>query len=408
MMSTRTIATALHGPGLVAALLLALALTLLVPPSPADAARRRTADEAAAESQLLAHHNAARGGAGALQRSSDLDAIARAWADRMAADGTLRHNPNYRSQVKNWSQVAENVAFRRDSSLTPVQLAARIGDAYLASPGHQANILSPTHSQVGIGMSIAADGSLWNAVVFRSPSGSGGGSSGGSSDGASGFGQGPTSTSSAASNTASNTVSSPAPAASSGSSGSGGSSPTEQERTAAQEATAAAEEQRRGEQERERIRGFQQPLADLGWYDGAVDGLLGTGTEGALRAFQAAVGLPVSGAADDATQAALRDDAGLTRQEHEEEQARQQREAAARAAQSAALRAWLEEHTAAELASQQQARQLLLAVAAAGAMPDHLTGPRASSTVLAADTEAAPTGTLIEWLRGPWSDAIGL
>lgn len=401
-MSRPTITTRLQGPGLLAALLLALVLTVVFPPAPADAARGRTADEAAAESQLLSHHNAARGGAGALQRSADLDAIARAWADRMAADGSLRHNPNYRSQVKNWTQVAENVAFRRDSSLTPIQLAARIGDAYLASSGHRANILSAAHSQVGIGMSIAADGSLWNTVVFRAPAGSGGGSSGESSDSASTSASRPAPAS--PSSPASGAVTSSAPTESSGPSGASGPSGP----SSAEQERAAAEEQRRREQERERIRGFQQPLADLGWYDGAVDGLLGPVTTGALREFQEAVGLPVTGAADDATRSALRDEDVPTRQEYEEEQARRQREAAARAAQTAALRAWLEQHTSADLVSQQQARELLLAVVSEGAMPDHLARPRASSQLLATEAEPPATGTLIQWLRSPWTDAIGL
>jgi uncharacterized protein YkwD len=394
-MSIRTTAARLHGPALVAALLLSLVLTLVAPPAPADAARGRTADEAAAEAQLHAHHNAARGGAGSLQRSGDLDAVARAWADRLAADGVLRHNPNYTTQVKNWSKVAENVAFRRDSSLSAVQLASRIGDAYLASSGHRANILSADFTQVGIGMSLAADGGLWNVVVFRSPSGasSSSGSGGGSSDGAGRSSPAPAARSSASSS--GGAVSSAAPASS------GGSSQADQER-------AAAEEQRRREQERERLRGVQELLADLGWYDGTVDGLLGPMTDAALRAFQAAVDLPVSGDADEATQAALGSDDAPTRQEHEEEQARQQREAAVRAAETAALRAWLEEHTAAELASQQQARQLLLAVAAEGALPDHLDRAGSDLAVLAAAAEPPPTGTLIEWLRGPWSDAIGL
>ena len=402
-MSRPTSATRLPVPGFLAVLLLALVLTVLVPPAPADAARGRTGDEAAAESQLLAHHNAARGGAGALQRSGDLDAIARAWADRMATDGVLRHNPSFHTQVSNWSQVAENVAFRRDGSRTPVQLAAQMGDAYLASAGHRANILSPAHTQVGIGMSIAADGSLWSTVVFRAPAGAGGGSGGGSAgggsgDGSAGGGSGdgdsrmaPATNSSSASGVASSS----APAVSSGPS-------------RAQQERAAAEEQQRREQERERLRGFQQPLADLGWYDGPVDGLLGPATDGALRAFQEAMGLPVSGTADAATQTALRDDAAISRVQHEEAQARQEREAAASAAQSAALRAWLEDHTSADLASQHQARDLLLALAADGPLPDHLTTAPASSTVLATDAEAPPTGTLLEWLRSPWSDAIGL
>ena len=119
---------------LAALLVLLLALTLVVtsPPPAAEAARGRTADEAGAESTLFAHHNGVRGGIGALQRSGDLDAVARSWADTMAASGTLRHNPNYSSQVRNWSRVAENVGFSRDSSRTPVQLAGQIAERYIA------------------------------------------------------------------------------------------------------------------------------------------------------------------------------------------------------------------------------------------------------------------------------------
>lgn len=43
------------------------------------------------------------------------------------------------------------------------------------------------------------------------------------------------------------------------------------------------------------VRQLQTMLSDLGYYGGAVDGKLGTGTERALRAWQKAVGYPVTG-----------------------------------------------------------------------------------------------------------------
>jgi uncharacterized protein YkwD len=168
-------------PGGLLALLLALTLVVATPPSAAEAARGRSADEAAAESALHSHHNAVRGGIGGLQRSGDLDAVARSWADTMAARGTLSHNPNYSSQITNWSRVAENVGFVRDPSQTPVQLAGRIAERYMGSSGHRANILTAAFTQVGIGMTVGSDGSLWSVVVFRAPA-SGRRRSGGSSD----------------------------------------------------------------------------------------------------------------------------------------------------------------------------------------------------------------------------------
>jgi peptidoglycan hydrolase-like protein with peptidoglycan-binding domain len=53
--------------------------------------------------------------------------------------------------------------------------------------------------------------------------------------------------------------------------------------------------------------GIQQRLRSLGYYFGAVDGELGGVTAAALRRFQTANGLEVSGEADDATVSALRD-----------------------------------------------------------------------------------------------------
>jgi hypothetical protein len=51
--------------------------------------------------------------------------------------------------------------------------------------------------------------------------------------------------------------------------------------------------------------GLQARLNNLGFYCGAVDGIVGHRTKGALREFQASQNLPVTGAIDDDTRTAL-------------------------------------------------------------------------------------------------------
>lgn len=387
---------------LAALLVVLLALTLVVttPPPAAEAARGRTADEAAAESALFAHHNGVRGGLGALQRSGDLDAVARSWADTMAANGTLSHNPNYSSQVQNWSRVAENVGFWRDSSQTPVQLAGRIAERYMGSPGHRANILTAAFTQVGIGMSVGSDGSLWNVVVFRTPA-SGGAAPASSSDGdtssapAASSGSSPkrsssTSSSSTGTNNPSSSASSPA-----GTTAARAADPEAQAR-AAEAQSRAAEAQAQRDAEQARVRSAQEALVALGWHDGAVDGLLGPATAAALSAFQAAMGLEDDGTLDEATRTALGEDDAITRAAHEEAQALQAREAALRAAESARVRAWLIRHTVADAASQREAQRLALALTLGTIEPDHLAvgaAARASSAPLPQSSSTSGSST---------------
>jgi hypothetical protein len=398
------------------ALLLALSLVVTTPPAPAEAARGRTADEAAAESTLHSHHNGARGGIGGLQRSGDLDAVARSWSDTMAARGTLSHNPNYSSQIKNWSRVAENVGFFRDPSQTPVQLAGRIAERYMGSSGHRANILTAAFTQVGIGMTVGSDGSLWSVVVFRAPA-SGGASGASSDDGGGSSSAATTSRRAPATGTGNGSSPRPGPAVSAAGGAAGGA-------TDAEAQSRAAEAQRRREAEQARVRSAQETLAALGWYDGAVDGALGPVTAAALSAFQAAVGLEDDGTLDEATLVALGEDDAITRAAHEEAQARAARETTARAAESEWVRAWLLAHTAADAASQRQGQRLSLALAlGARELPDHLAARPAAlalgarelpdhlaagpAALVLADAELAPD-RLTRWVRQPWSHVIGL
>jgi len=49
----------------------------------------------------------------------------------------------------------------------------------------------------------------------------------------------------------------------------------------------------------------QQALAELGYYDGPIDGVIGPGTRDAIASFQSDSGLPVSGLIDEELMASL-------------------------------------------------------------------------------------------------------
>ena len=329
------------GVSLLLVLLLALTVTVTVPPQAADAARGRAADESAAESYLFNHHNRVRGSRGALQRSSDLDAVARDWADVMASDGSLRHNPHYTTQVKNWSRVAENVGYAGPGDKGDVDqavaLAEWIADGYMNSKSHYDNIMDTHFTQVGVGVSVAKDGTVWNTVLFRTPSAT-------------------TSPPKAPAPTDPKPAPKPTEPAPTPKPSDPKPAPSETaEQKAARESAEqkarelAAEQQRQRAAEQAQVRSYQQPLADLGWYTGEVDGLAGPATARALRDFQAAVELEVTGEADAATVAALGLKGALTRADHEKAQAELAQERARQAQQLAdreARREQIRENTA--------------------------------------------------------------
>jgi uncharacterized protein YkwD len=109
--------------------------------------------------------NAARAQAGlpALGLTEEANRVATDWAFRMAGEANLKHNPDLSSQLQGWSLVAENVGVGADSD--------QLSGAFLASPGHRANILRPEVSVVGLGAVRSADGRLWVVQVFEAPNG---------------------------------------------------------------------------------------------------------------------------------------------------------------------------------------------------------------------------------------------
>ena len=139
-------------------LLLAVLAGLVVMPAHDATA----AVDAGAERDFICRTNTERGNAGQprLRVASDLTAIARTHAVRMADQKRLHHNPNLAQDVKNWQRVAENVGV--GPSVTAIH------DALMASDGHRQNILNAQVTEIGVGVE-RRDGRLWVTQVFRQP-----------------------------------------------------------------------------------------------------------------------------------------------------------------------------------------------------------------------------------------------
>lgn len=103
-----------------------------------------------------------RAGQPPVQRHGAMDAQAQAWAQAMAANGTLAHQANLalvgtQALGNSWTLLGENVGTAR--TVNDVMAAFR------ASPGHHRNTVGP-FSLVGIGTAFDRNGRLWVAIQF--------------------------------------------------------------------------------------------------------------------------------------------------------------------------------------------------------------------------------------------------
>ena len=125
---------------------------------PPELAPAPVADRVAAvEDQVVALANQARADAGltALVRHPDLDAVALAWSSHLAGEGLdLAHNPDFSQQVPaGWTASGENVGWLDDhGQFTAEEVAARIHQSWMDSPGHRENLLNPAYTHIGVGV----------------------------------------------------------------------------------------------------------------------------------------------------------------------------------------------------------------------------------------------------------------
>ena len=128
------------------AVLAALAVAaglLLVSAGPATA---QSAGAATVERRMVELTNQARAAAGArpLQVDARLATTSRDWSCRMAAAGSLRHDPNFAAS----GAKGENVAWRSGGG---PDVGLQLHNQFMSSPGHRANLLNPRWTRLGIG-----------------------------------------------------------------------------------------------------------------------------------------------------------------------------------------------------------------------------------------------------------------
>jgi hypothetical protein len=142
-----------------AALAAAATAALILASSPSSASTSQEAD-------FVSRINAERSARGipTLAMKSDLAAVARDWAEHMAAAGSISHDPNLADKVSGWTALGDNVG--KGPSVSSIH------KAFMESETHRHIILDTDFNQVGVGVASSGD-TLYVAQVFaRRASGS--------------------------------------------------------------------------------------------------------------------------------------------------------------------------------------------------------------------------------------------
>jgi uncharacterized protein YkwD len=128
------------------------------PPAPEPAAAGPSpAPDQAARSFALLNSWRAQNGLPGLAYTGDAAAKAQAHAEEMAAAHKLWHT-NLSSGLGGWSAWAENVGYAGS--------ADSVHQMFMASSGHNANMLSPNMTNVGVGAAISDDGYVYICQDF--------------------------------------------------------------------------------------------------------------------------------------------------------------------------------------------------------------------------------------------------
>lgn len=113
----------------------------------------------------LTNRDRAANGLGTLSRNSCIDAVASSYAQQLARNGALVHNPASAAGVTGCVPGAS----WGDNIGTASQCDAGVlEDAWMASPSHRHNILTTGFTQVGFGAWTDTTGSCWVQVLFSS------------------------------------------------------------------------------------------------------------------------------------------------------------------------------------------------------------------------------------------------
>ena len=119
------------------------------------------ADTGSDEGRFLSLTNSLRSRKGVAPLAVDgtLVSVARSWSGKMAAAGTISHNPSLSSQVPSgWKKAGENVG--KGGSVDALQ------QAFQNSPDHYRNLVDPAFNYVGVGVVYGAGGMIYVTVDF--------------------------------------------------------------------------------------------------------------------------------------------------------------------------------------------------------------------------------------------------
>ncbi len=132
-------------------------------PAASAATAASTTQTSDAETQFFNLLNQARGQSGlpALQFDGALGNTSRSWSGTMSSRDQLSHDPNLAGAVTsvepNWRSAGENVGVGYG--------VQQLHDAFMASPGHRANVLSSRFNRLGIGV-VYNGTKIWVTVRF--------------------------------------------------------------------------------------------------------------------------------------------------------------------------------------------------------------------------------------------------
>jgi len=108
----------------------------------------------------LVNNLRAQNGLAALGRDGTLDSVAQNWAEWMASNQVLQHNPNYASQIGGgWSRSGENIVRNTGAqSWSSGDITSWMVNWWSNSAPHRANMLNTAYTHVGVGYAMGSGG----------------------------------------------------------------------------------------------------------------------------------------------------------------------------------------------------------------------------------------------------------